>query len=477
VTIRSTPAILTTCGLVATLALCAGCGSRDTAHAQEQATAAPTVAIDATKLRTGSDIPFERSWDLTLPSAVHLSWVSADIPDLFFVQLTGSNAIYAIDAFSGHTRWVTQPLPRALALPPEVARVKMASGRVNETVNDDRLYAIVEDTLWCFDAVYGEKIWNFDLPFSPSSAPHAVGPDGNLRVFVGDWAGRVQTITWTPDSGMAYRLWQLPTKAPVTAPAIEIESLVYVGDHAGKMRCLKLEREESWSFDAGGQIHDAADAIARVLYFGTTANVFYALNRLSGEEMAKLYLNAPIYRAPFHFLDNPGRVYVWTTSKDTSLGGLWAIDAKQDILEVTHNLDAQNRARKKEILRLSKAFFIPGATRLVSSTPEHLYITCGDSTVVQAINRKTGNTDWAWDLNDGRKDKVVQVASYQDPTDLNRSIFTIDEANRIVAYRLFGYTPADQKIAGISRALPVAAPKAKVKEEAPAEAPAAPAAE
>lgn len=472
-TIRRAPAILATCGLVASLALLAGCGNRESAHAQEQATSASTVTVDKSKLRSGSDIPFERAWDLMLPSAVHLSWVSADIPDLLFVQVTGSNAIYAIDAFSGHTRWVTQPLPRALALPPEVARVKLPSGRVNETLNDDRLYVVADDTLWCFDAVYGEKIWNLDLPFSPSAGPHAVGPDGNLRVFLGDWAGRVQTVTWMPDKGMAYRLWQLPTGAPVTAPAIELESLVYVGDHGGKMHCLKLEREETWSFNAGGQIHAAADAVARVLYFGTSANVFYALNRLSGEEMAKLYLNAPIDRAPFHFSDNPGRVYVWTTDSDPSLGGLWAIDAKQDLLELTHNLDAQNKARKKEILRLSKAFFVPGATRLVSSTPEHLYITCGASTVVQAINRRTGATDWAWDLNDGRKDKVLQVTAYQDPTDQNRSIFTVDEQNRVVAYRLFGYKPKDQAIAGVKPAAPVA-PKGDKAEAPAAEAPAAP---
>jgi outer membrane protein assembly factor BamB len=474
VTTRRAPAILATCGLVASLALLAsGCGSRTPSPtAQRTSAAAPTVAVDKAKLRKGGDIPFERSWDLTLPSAVHLSWVSPDIPELLFVQVEGSNAIYAIDAFSGATRWVTQPLPRPLAVAPAVVRLKMPSGRVNETVNDDRLYVVSDDTLWCFDAVYGEKIWNLALPFSPSSGPLAVGPDGNLRVFLGDWAGRMQTVTWVPDKGMSYRLWQLPTGAPFTAPAVENEALVYAGDHGGTMHCFKLERDEAWKFAAGGQIHGSADPVARVLYFGTTANVLYALNRLSGEEMAKLYLNAPIERAPFHFLDNPGRVYVWTTDKDPSLGGLWAIDAKQDLLEITHNLDAQNKARKREILRMSKAFFVPGATRLVSSTPEHLYVTCGESTTVLAVNRATGNTDWAWDLNDGRKDQVVQVTTYQDPTDQNRSIFAIDEKNRIVAYRLFGYKPTDQAIAAMRPAAEPVAPKGK-KKDADGAAPAA----
>lgn len=470
-TTRRAPAILATCGLVASLALLAGCGSeRPPSATRQSASDTPTVVVDQSKLRTGNDVPFERAWDLTLPSAVHLSWVSADIPDLLFVQVTDSNAIYAIDVFSGQTRWVTEPLPRLLTLPPEVARVRMPSGRVNETINDDRLYVVVDDTLWCFDAVYGEKIWNLPLPFSPSSGPHAVGPDGNLRVFLGDWAGRVQTITWTPDNGRAYRLWQLPLGAPATAPALEVESLVYLGDHAGTMHCLKLERAQTWSFAAGGQIQGSADVVGRMLYFGTTANVFYALNRLSGEELAKLYLNAPITRAPFHFANNPGRLYVWTSDSDPSRGGLWALDAQQDQLELAHNLDEQHKARKKEILRLAKAFFVPGATRLVSSTPEHLYVTCGDSTTVLAINRVSGATDWAWDLNDGGKGKVVQIVTYQDPTDLNRSIFTIDEKHRIVAHRLFGYKPTDQAIVGLTPAAPEAAAGTK-KDADPAPAP------
>ena len=115
-TTRRAPAILATCGLVASLAFASGCGGRTPSPANQGTNGHSTVTVDKSKLRSGSDIPFERSWDLTLPSPIHLSWVSASIPDLLFVQVEGSNAIYAIDAFSGNTRWVTQPLPRPVRI-------------------------------------------------------------------------------------------------------------------------------------------------------------------------------------------------------------------------------------------------------------------------------------------------------------------------------------------------------------------------
>jgi len=478
----------TALGIAWSLLALTGCGERATTPTSERKASpaqAASPTVDAAKLRTKATVPFEHSWDLALPRPVHLSWVSPNIPDLFFVQLEGANEIYAIDAMSGRTRFVTPPLPRPLALPPSVARVVMPSGRVNETVNDDRLYLISDDRLFCFDAIYGEKVWGYDLPFTAASGPLAVGPEGNLRVFIGDFAGKLQVITWSPEKrGFVYPLWQFPVFAPITAQPVETESLVYAGDHSGAMNCFRLDRELVWKFKAGGRTMDPADIAGRILYFGSNDNVFYALNRLSGEELAKLYLNAPIDRAPFHFAAEPGRIYVWTSHADPALGGLWAISAKSDTLDITHNLDAQNKPRKKEIVRLGKSWFLPGATRLVSSTPDHLYVTRGDRTLVEAVSRATGAVDWAWDLNEGRKDKdkdrVVHLTSYFDPTDQNRSIFAVDARNQVHAYRLFGYKPKEGSAALAPAPAPTkpaakkpSAAAAPAADAAPAEAPAA----
>src|SRR5690606_32782203 len=137
-------------------------------------------------------------------------------------------AIYAIDAYSGKTRWVSEPLPKAITLAPHASRQVLPSGKVGETINDDRLYFVADDVLYCLDGVYGERIWRYDLPFSSSAGPRAVGSEGNLLVFLGAWSGRVQVVTWSAKTGLAYPQWQYPLFAPITAPAVAYENLVYV---------------------------------------------------------------------------------------------------------------------------------------------------------------------------------------------------------------------------------------------------------
>jgi outer membrane protein assembly factor BamB len=432
--------------LVSSLVLLVGCGGGNDRSAVTRANAvssdhsAADLKAFKDRVRTTDTVAFEHAWDLQLPGPVHASWISPEINDVLYVQLEGSNAVYAIDAFSGRTRWVSQPLPKGIALNAHSARVVLPSGKVGESINDDRVYLVSDDVLYCIDGVYGEVVWRYELPFSSAAGPHAVGPDGNLRVFLGDWAGRLQVVTWSPKNGLAYQLWQYPLGAPLTAPAVAYENLVYVGDQGGKISCFDLERVMKWKTDVGGKVLGSPDLANRLLYVGTTANVFYCLNRLSGEELARVHLNAPISRSPFHFRADPGLIYAWTDSPDPARGGLWAFESRSDQLELTHNLDAQNRPRKKEIIRLTKRFFVPGVTRLVSSSPEHLFLMGEGSTVVQAVNRSTGTTDWVWDLNDGRssKEEVTQVTTYADPSDFNRSVFTIGADNRIHAFRLFG---------------------------------------
>ncbi len=490
---RRAPALVL--GLAAIAAGFGGCvGDRDGAAPGKAAPVADAPDADQkVAYRTAATLPFEHAWDLKLPSAVRRSWMSRNVPDLVFFQVEESNAIYAVEVMSGHTRWVSEPLPQPLAVEPYVARVLYPSGNPAEPIRDDRLYVIADDRLSCFDCAYGEKIWSLDLPFSAASAPLAVGPEGNLRVFMGDMEGRTEVVTWNKDKGFAHRLWQWPNRAPVTAAPVDLEGLVYLGDHNGMLNCFKLDRELAWSHKVGGAIHGAVDVRARSVFVGTTANTLYALNRLSGEELGQVYLNAPIERAPFHYNADPNRLYVWTSASASGPGGLYAIDTRPDNVELVHNLDVQNRPRRKEIERMSVAWFCPGVTRLVSSTPEHLFLMRSGSSTVRAVNRSTGQTDWAWDLAkerplpggkpqavDGKRLRgaagqgdIAQVTTYQDPTDLVRTVITADDAGQVVAYRMFGYQVSD-RAALLGAAATGAAPAAPAKpvDAAPADAPA-----
>lgn len=436
-----------------------GCGTREYAAPDEAAGAgsASTMAVDKTKVRKGEDIPFEHSWDLKLPKPVHTSWISRNIPELIFFQLEDTAEIYGVDAMSGMTRWVTQPLPKPTTLAPFASRIRMHGAKAEEYINDDRLYVISDDILFCFDAVYGQLIWRYELPFSASSGPMAVGTEGDVHVYIGDWSGRQQVVGFNAGKQYPFVLWQWNLHASVTAASVERDGLIYTGDQGGNLNCFRLDRDRMWSFPGGGAIYGSALVSDRHVFFGTQNNTFFALNRLSGEQAGSLYLNAPVKRQPFAFNGDANRVYVWTTDRNRKRGGLHAIKAEVDKIDPLESEKKQQRVQR-EILRLGEDWFVPGATALVSSTPEHLYLMGEDSFVVSAVNRKTGAVDWAWNLNSGRSDRhqVAQVTQYQDPTDINRSIYTIDANGRVDAYRLFGYKPKDR-----------VAMSAKTAEEAP----------
>ncbi|MBA3708748.1 MAG: PQQ-like beta-propeller repeat protein [Planctomycetes bacterium] len=417
------------------------------AVATDQTTAPASVdQVPQDRIRALKDTPFERAWDLDLHERIHTSWISPNVPDLVFFQTEESKAIYAVDTMSGATRWVTTPLPRTImaAHPPYVARVVVNNDQ-GEHFNDDRLYVISDDILFCFDAIGGQLIWRYQLPFSPSTGPLALGNEGDLRVYIGDWAGHMRVSTVHPNRRFPYEAWQWNIQSSISASPIDKEDLVYVGDHNGKMHCFGLDREKKWTFAAGSSIAGSAVARDRSLFFGNGDNVFYVLNRLTGEKLGQVNLNGPVTRQPFLFRDETKRVYTWVSSANPRVAGVYAIRSVPDTIYF-ENDSADHPHRPLEVVRLAQDWHFPGVTRLVSSTPQHLYMTYPDSTLVMAIRRDNGSLDWAWDCAEerggGKKaSRVTLITEYQDPSDLNRSIYTCDDSGRVISYRFFGFVP------------------------------------
>jgi hypothetical protein len=471
--------------LTAALLCCllGSCGER--AQGPQATSAAAAESRAAGTERTLKQTSFIRSWDLELGAPVLTSWISDQVPDLIFFQTKRDNSITAIDTMSGATRWVSIPLPRPIKLSPYVARVVLRNAD-GVTYNDDRLYVISDDVLFCFDLASGQVIWRYELPFSPSTGPMAVGSGGDIRVYVGDWQGRVRVVTLQPSGEMPYEAWQWNVQTDLSADFVEHESLVYVGDHKGVMHCFALDREEKWQFPAGGLINGAATPRDRVLYFGNTDNVIFAINRLTGEKYGQLNLNGPVNRAPFYFRDEPKRLYVWVDSKDPAVAGLYALGAIPDLINFSDNTSEKPHP-PLEIVRMAQDWHFPGATRLVGSTPQHLFVTSRDSTEILAVRRDTGKVEWSWNCAEERSGSTdVNLTEYQDPSDLNRSLYTYDSSGKVIAYRFFGYVPnsadvvADQarKIAPPDKdkaAAAPAAPAAPAAGDAPPAAPAAPA--
>ncbi len=437
------------------------------------AATAPSTLANAVE-RQLKDTYLQRNWEVELPRPVHTTWISPQVPELLFVQLRETNEIYAIDAMSGNTRWTSARLPKPIdpRHPPSCQRLVIrgagSAKGVAQTYNDDRLYLISDDLLFCIECVSGQVVWRYRLPFSASTGPLAIGPAGTTRIFIGDWDGRVQVVTPFP---MPRQAWQFNVHGLISSIPVEREDIAYVTNHQGQVQSFRLDRGDGplWSFKAGGPIKGSVAVRNSWLFVGSDDNILFALNRLDGHEIGHLNFYAPIRRAPFTFNPEQQRVYLWTTDADPALGGLWAVKTVPGKIPFTN---VQNRD-PREVMRMATEWYQPGLTKLVGSTPEHLLCLAPTGTKVAAVNRQSGKIDWYWNAAEeritaakaARKDpaKLVHITQYHDATNRNRSIYTADTAGLLVSYRMLGYAPGDAApvvaIAATADAEHVLAPK------------------
>jgi outer membrane protein assembly factor BamB len=462
--IRPVPAILL--GLAGALVL-AGCDEQRTgAGSMGAANASPVAVSTAVPLRTLAQTPFERLWTLDLPGPVHACWQSSQVPGLLVFQLE-SREMVAVDAMSGHTRWVSQPLPALVTLPPHLTRVLVPGRQANEFANDDRIYLVSQDTLFCFDLSSGQIAWRWELPFSPSTGPCAVGSDASLKVFMGDWRGYLRVVSFHPEKRIPFVAWQWNLGATVLGTPVEREEQITFGDLKGRVHSFKLDREQGWEFAAGGPVAATTAPRDRLLFVGNDDHVFFALNRLTGERLGQLNFQGPIKRQPLVFDNEPERVFVWIEREGSAPGGLAAVYAKHDFVPWVN--DPQKQAR--EVVRLAVEWFIPDVSALVASTPQYLYLTRTDAPQrMLAVDRVNGRVDWTADLvaesAPGKDGKIgngvpVFIASYHDRRDLTRSFIVGDAKGRVTCHRFFGYLPDRADGVAPVPAAEVKAPKPK----------------
>lgn len=456
----------------------ASCGERrEEAQFQPFQYATTSGEVKIAPRRTLRETPLERSWDLKLPHPVYRSWVSPALPHYVFFQVRETYEVIAVDMMSGAPKWVTQPFPKPPKVPAGGSHA-LVSGQGDKAVYDDRAWVVSDDTLYSFDAVYGQVAWRYDLPFPPSTGPLGIGPHSNQRVFFGDWEGRIHVITYDDKRHFPFELWQMNLRAAVVAPMIETDGLVYAADQEGGVHCFKLDRAEVWQQQTKAAIFGGMVTRGRVLFVGNEDNKLFAFNRLNGDLLGTLFVNGPVRKAPFIFNDEPGKLYVFIDHADPAIGGLACINTQNDVLKVEQVGTGSTTTKRREIMRLDMAWRIPNVSRLVGSTPMHLFVTGSDPAKrnqIVAINRALGRVDWTWDCAEehvagdltGLR-KLAYITEYQDPTNLNRSVFTADNNGHVIAYRMFGDKANDHAAPAGQVAAVQAAPAAPAPAPAPA---------
>ncbi len=389
------------------------------------------------------DTSFERSWDLPFDRAVVGAWLPSSATDTLLVQLD-SNELVAVDAYSGHTRWMTMPLPERLRHPPSITISQKPSGRAGVTIRDVRVYAASRDSLFCFEGEGGQLVWRWEMPFAVASGPVAVGTEADLRCMLGDWNNRVQVAGIHPEKKFPYDAWQFNVLAPVTGEPVWAFDRFFVGDHGGGVSCFARERERAWNTRIGGEIRNSVAVRDRHVYAGTMDGVFGVIQRLSGQLLHRELVGGPIERSPIVFADDATGVYLWIGGNDKEVAGLSCYDVVADQLPP---LEGEKTAR--DIVRIKRRWHVAEVGAMAASSPEHLFVTDrAKPTVVKAISRSRGTVDWTWDADGERKAEAKEqgrsqptvrfLLDYQDPQDQNRTFYVFDDQHQVVAYRFLG---------------------------------------
>jgi len=374
-----------------------GCGNRMPDLSTPYTYVTMTGETRSVARRDLAGTPLEFAWDVQLRHPVLRSWINPNLPHLVYFQEYQTNAITAFDALSGAPKWISPEFGR----PPKVESTSshdLVSGTGATAIYDDRSWTIADDTLFSFDAEFGQLVWRYDLDFSPSTGPLAIGAQGNQRVFLGGWDERLHVVTYLPEKHLSHELWQVNLHAPVLAPLVYADGLVYVGDQGGAVHCFKLDRGQGavWRKETGASVGGLV-ARDRVVFAANEYNQIHAFNRLSGDPLGTLFVNGPVRKPPMVFNGEPDRLYAFVDHADPAIGGLVCVRTQLDTLSVTQP-DAAATVKRFEIMRMETQWRIPGVSRLVGSTPLHLFVTNDQNpSEVVAINRRFGRVDWAWD--------------------------------------------------------------------------------
>jgi outer membrane protein assembly factor BamB len=221
---------------------------------------------------------------------------------------SGDHRLYAIDAKTGATIWITPRFASAFNWSPAVA---------NSIVYDG-----VGGSLYAIDAKTGATIWSYKTGGSSASPTVANGV-----VYAESATGKLYAINATTGA----KLWSYSTGSSIynSAPAVA-NGIVYTVAQNGLLYAIKASTgKKLWSYTTGAAINSSPAVVNGKVYIGSQNDNVYAIDANAGTLIWSYPTGNQIFSSPA--VAN-GVVYISSTD-----GKMYAIDANAGTLIWSYN--------------------------------------------------------------------------------------------------------------------------------------------
>jgi outer membrane protein assembly factor BamB len=278
--------------------------------------------------------------------------------------------LYAVDAISGHQKWVYQTNGPITSSP------AVADGIVYIGSWDFSLYAI--------DAICGAKRWAYPTGSYVLSSPTVA--DG--VVYIGSFDGKLYAI----EALSGTKKWAYPTRSSITSSAAVADGVVYIGSNDFNLYAIEAPTGVGkWTYQTGHNIDYSSPAVVNgVVYVGSQDSNLYAVGATTGSKKWAYKTRSYIDSSP---AVADGIVYIGSVKDHT----LYAVDAASGTTKWLYQTGGD----------IESSPTVAGGVVYVTSRDHTLYALDADTGAMKWLYQTGGSTDSSPAVVDG----VVYVGS------------------------------------------------------------------
>lgn len=257
--------------------------------------AAPTRAADSLldpgALHHAGYAPY---YDVHIPLSHAEHIVAARLVDDNIYLTTDNGLIFAVQADTGLVRWT-----QSLGDRPVIANPPF---HVRSETNDGPVVFVIRKSVLIFDRYSGTRLRRIDLPFLAAGGATA----DILNIYLGSADGRLYALRWlSTDITTPLLRWAVGINGHLaTTPELSPDNLLFFITDTGVVYCVgAADKALIWAYRTGSPSVGQFDADAGRIFFATTHQRLYALDKATGRQLASRILPDRLISGPILYDD------------------------------------------------------------------------------------------------------------------------------------------------------------------------------